>query len=299
MSEIFIKFKEAMMSHGITPPVDIIADDEIHRFSTNGKRCNTDGWYVFYADGIPTGCYGDWKKNLSFTWCAKSKNQMSIDERNKLSLQLEIVQKNRKEAKYLEQRQAAKKAQGIWDSSMPADPHHPYLIKKRVLPFWARQRGDSLVLPVLDFDEQIWSLQFITPEGTKKLLKGGAKKGRFIYVNGFLSNSQKLICEGFATGATLAQLYPDAYVIAAIDAGNLEYVAVEARNRWPNAEILICGDDDRLTPGNPGATKARIAAIAAKAKYTIPQWPEGAPEYLSDFNDLACWLSDNSWGRYE
>jgi putative DNA primase/helicase len=80
-------------------------------------------------------------------------------------------------------------------------------------------------------------------------------------------------------------------VLAALNAGNLKPVAVACRQHWPSAEIIIAGDDDRQTNGNPGATKAREAAIAAGAELALPQWPEGAPENLSDFNDLAVWLA--------
>lgn len=87
----------------------------------------------------------------------------------------------------------------------------------------------------------------------------------------------------------MAEHEPAALVLAAIDAGNLESVAVSARCHWPSAEIIIAGDDDRLTPGNPGATKAKAAAIAADALLALPQWPENAPAELTDFNDLALW----------
>ncbi len=100
-----------------------------------------------------------------------------------------------------------------------------------------------------------------------------------------------ILCEGWATGCTLAEDVPAAFVMAAIDAGNLEPVALSARRRWPSAELVIAGDDDRLTPGNPGATKAKAAAIASGALLALPQWPKDAPEHLTDFNDLAAWLA--------
>jgi len=74
-----------------------------------------------------------------------------------------------------------------------------------------------------------------------------------------------------------------------VDAGNLKAVATGARNRWPNVDIVVCGDDDRQTEGNPGSTNARAAAIAAGARYALPEWPPAAPLNLSDFNDLYTW----------
>jgi putative DNA primase/helicase len=44
-----------------------------------------------------------------------------------------------------------------------------------------------------------------------------------------------------------------------------------------------------LTPGNPGLTAARAAALAVGARLARPTWPPGSPIELSDFNDLMCW----------
>lgn len=79
-------------------------------------------------------------------------------------------------------------------------------------------------------------------------------------------------------------------MVAAIDAGNLRPVALAIRHHWVSATLLIAGDDDRQTPGNPGATKAKAAAIDSDALLALPQWPDDAPEHLTDFNDLAVWL---------
>jgi len=54
---------------------------------------------------------------------------------------------------------------------------------------------------------------------------------------------------------------------------------------------VIAGDDDRRTVGNPGATRAKAAAIASGALLALPQWPKHTPDHLTDFNDLAVWLA--------
>ena len=51
--------------------------------------------------------------------------------------------------------------------------------------------------------------------------------------------SRLIICEGWATGCTLAEDKSDALVLAAIDAGNLKPVAIAARCRWPLEELVI------------------------------------------------------------
>ena len=80
-------------------------------------------------------------------------------------------------------------------------------------------------------------------------------------------------------------------MLAAIDAGNLKLVALSARRRWPFTELVIASDDDRLSAGNPGATKAPDCRHCIRGAAGAAQWPENAPKYLTYFNDLAVWLA--------
>jgi putative DNA primase/helicase len=81
-----------------------------------------------------------------------------------------------------------------------------------------------------------------------------------------------LICEGWATGATLHEEsgHP---VLCAMNAGNLLPVAKAARAAWPGADLLICADNDRKTEGNPGLTAATAAAKATGARLAVPEFP--------------------------
>nr|VFJ73984.1 MAG: hypothetical protein BECKFW1821C_GA0114237_105618 [Candidatus Kentron sp. FW] len=57
-------------------------------------------------------------------------------------------------------------------------------------------------------------IQFIAPDGEKRLLKNGRKQGCFIHVHGDTVNpSGVIICEGWATGCTLAENEPGSLVL--------------------------------------------------------------------------------------
>ncbi|MCY1360601.1 Toprim domain protein [compost metagenome] len=100
---------------------------------------------------------------------------------------------------------------------------------------------------------------------------------------------QLYVCEGWATAATLHQ-HSGCAVAAAMNAGNLKSVALALRAKYGELiELVIAGDDDRQTEGNPGRTAATAAALAVGGLVTFPEWPPGAPLNLSDFNDLADW----------
>ena len=291
MYDALSNFREAIRAAGLEPP-DVIEPGKIHRFPGYRKgSSNQAGWCRLFDDGLGSS-FGDWSTGLSETWQAKRDKPYSRAERAAFARRAEEARRQAKTERYARQDNAAKRAAAIWNAANPAHDNHPYLIRKRIQPHGARIHKGALTLPVMDFNGRLTSLQFIAADGGKLLLSGGRKQGCFIPVAGDMENPARIIiCEGWATGCTLAEDEPAALVLAAIDAGNLEPVAVSIRRRWPAVEMVIAGDDDRLTDGNPGASKAKAAAIASGALLALPQWPEDALEHLTDFNDLAVWLA--------
>jgi phage/plasmid primase-like uncharacterized protein len=64
------QFRDAIQAAGLTPPDVIEADGKLRRFSSNGKRGDGAGWYLLFSDGIPAGCFGDWRTGFTQTWRA-------------------------------------------------------------------------------------------------------------------------------------------------------------------------------------------------------------------------------------
>src|SRR5690606_4098490 len=124
---------------------------------------------------------------------------------------------------------------------------------------------------LLDENLQAHNLQIIYEGGKKSFLKWGRKSGLF-FVIGVLTGDQPIvICEGFATGASIA-LAAGLPVVVAFDSGNLPPVAQKIRALFPGRELLIAGDDDAETPGNPGVAKAKEAAGLVGAKFVFPEF---------------------------
>ena len=267
------------------------AESKPIRFGTASKPNSKNGWLIAYYDrGLPfVVVAGDWATGAEMKWVSSNVNAMSPAEQREVKRRIAEARRAREQEQAHQWEQAATHAARCWHSCTPADPVHGYLQRKGIQPHSARQQGRELVLLLTDFSGKAWSLQTIDEAGNKRLMAGGRKAGHFVVVDGPDYPARILICEGYATGCTLAELDPAALVLAAVDAGNLKAVATGARNRWPDAEIVVCGDDDRQTPGNPGVTAARAAAIAAGALYALPEWPDEAPLHLSDFNDLHQW----------
>ena len=284
---------DAMHSVGIAPtdPGVIVADGVIHRFRVQGDRAGTlNGWFVLHHDH---GAAGTWKGGTTCAWSSKSTARMSRAEKDAFCAAMRQARDGAQRQRESEQHNAATRAADLWAKTRPASPSHPYLARKRIAPGVARQSGDLLVLLIEDIDGAIRSLQYIGPDGTKRMLSGGAKRGHFVIVAGSLPADLIAISEGFATASTVATQFPGAAVLAAIDAGNLLPVAEVVRRHHPDTQIIIAADDDRLTDGNPGLAHAREAAAAVHGKVIRPVWPPGSPLKLSDFNDLHCWLIEH------
>ena len=179
--------------------------------------------------------------------------------------------------------QARHRAARIWNAAAPAPADHPYLRRKQVGPNGLRcDSAGHLIVPLRDVEGVLHTIETITPEGEKRYLAGGAKAGHFCTIGGPLGGSGAfLICEGWATGASLHEA-TGLPVVAAMDAGNLGPVAEVLRRSNPDAAITIVADNDDK-PGrdiNPGVTAASKAAVAVDARLAIPPVP-------GDANDLA------------
>lgn len=281
------QFIDASRAAGINLPTTIIADGALHRCHLDGHKSGTqNGAYILHMDGHPAGWAFDHKTGQSFNWGAGGKRSRLSNE-DKAAIEEE---RHQRDAEQLQKhRRAHGTAKFILNKSKPINDSRqfPYLVKKNIQPHdtYINRYQDrlSLVIPVRNDSGILTSLQFIDSDGGKRFLPGGEIKGCFfeIGISGQLPESCRiLICEGFATGASLNEWYKQP-VIVAFNAGNLEPVAQRIRARYPNHEIIICGDHDE---SGVGQKKARAAALACGGKYLLP------PIEGYDFNDII-----NTW----
>lgn len=148
----------------------------------------------------------------------------------------------------------------------------PY--EDRTFSFRHIRRG-CIAVPICDADNRIWNLQLIWPAGAKTFFYNGRKSGCFHLIGEITPRTPLVIVEGYATGASvfMATQFP---VAVAIDAGNLLPVAQALRAQYPDIEFIFAADNDAATPGNPGITKAREAALAVGGKVCWPEFGEVA-----------------------
>lgn len=283
-------FQDAIAAAGLGKP-DIKADGAIHRYRVEGDKPGTlNGWYVYFPVPVPAGAFGSWKTGNSEKWCVKSEQELSHVERQQLAQQLEDARKARKAEQQRQWKAAAERAVLRWGAAKPLEgvSSHDYLKRKRERAYSLKLEGRGILLvPLRDAGGRLWSLQTINEAGDKRFQSGGKVSGSFHIIGAVDPQGLLFVCEGYATGATIHRLH-GAAVACAMFADNLLPVAMAIRAKYPHVEIVIAGDNDRFTDGNPGATKAEAAARAVGGRWVIPEFP---PECTigTDFNDLAVW----------
>jgi putative DNA primase/helicase len=270
-----IGFRQAMRDAGLEPP-DVIEPGKLHRFPGVGKgNGNTAGWCKLFPDGLG-GVFGDWAADISETWQAKRDKPLTPAEREAFRRQAEDARARAETERKVQQDDAARRAGELWLKASRAK-RHPYLTAKKVSAHGIRQNGDSLLIPLFDADGALHSLQFIEPDGTKKFLPGGRVTGCFHLIGEPQGAGALLVCEGYATGASLHEA-TGMPVAVAFSAGNLKPVSLALRAEYPDMRLIVCADND-ATEGNPGLAKATEAALAVGGLLAVPPVP-------GDFNDL-------------
>ena len=282
------EFREAIESFGLTPPVEVIPDGRIHRFAPYGKSKKQTSWYVFHNDGIPAGCFGDWRTGRKRTWHANVDRRLTKTEREQHRARVEKMKKEREADETIRHEQARENADRIWGAAVAATDDHPYLKTKGVQSHGLREHEGMLLVPMSD-GAGLCSLQMIGPDGNKRFLTGGRVQGCH-FIIGTLARAKKTgklcIAEGFATAATINEA-TGLPVVVAFNAGNLKAVTLAVHMRLPRLRLIICADDDAGTEGNPGITRATEAAHAGDGIVAIPDFSVDRPQDATDFNDMA------------
>ncbi len=293
MTYFIQQFQDAMRASGITPPDSIIADGKLHRFSTNGKSRDTAGWYVLHEGLIPAGAFGDWRTGLTQNWQVDLDRRFTAAEETTYIAQQKVIRAQVEVEKQRGYEQAAQEARKLWESGISATSEHGYLKRKQIQPHGTKVSLEDgrLLVPMCDGSGKLWNLERITPnkpnDGSpdKKGLYRGKRIGCFYTIGTLKPSAALLLCEGFATGASLYEA-TQLPIVVAFNAGNLLPVA-EAIQYWcHDRQLIICADDDYQTTGNPGITKAKEAALAVGGMVVVPDFGIDRPAGATDFNDL-------------
>ncbi|MDL2210248.1 ssDNA-binding domain-containing protein [Desulfovibrio sp. OttesenSCG-928-O18] len=276
-----------------------IMDGQIHRVPLIGRNGgDLDGAYCGFLDERPAGWMQNFSAGEKTTWVATGH---TLTKEQIAAQRAEIARKREERQRLVleQQQKTAREAHTEWIAHDWASDDNPYLLAKGIQAFGVREDVDgTLLVPVMTVDKELRGLQTIAPDGEKRFMYGMEKNGNFHLIaepGKDLSQGEIILAEGYATGVSL-HMATDKPVAVAFDAGNLEPVARKLREKYPNAAITICADNDhqhtRRTPEgvelwNKGVALAQDAALAVGGKVVAPIFnEEERARGLTDFNDL-------------
>lgn len=274
---------DAMSAAGLSPSagLDLQADGRLVRYRVAGdKPGSRNGWAVLHDASLCAGAFGSWKTGETHTWCERPSpdhKPLTRAERAELQRAMYARQQQRLAEQQAVQISARERAYKLWARAQPAQRNHRYLQRKGIAAAHAvgmRQLRDALLIPARDTHGTLHTLQFISPDGTKRFLTGGRIKGCYFAIGRGNPEGCLLVAEGLATGSTLHQATGHAVAVA-FNCANLEPVARALRAKFPTLRLVMCADDDRHTPGNPGVAHAQAAARAVSGLVVVPRFAGG------------------------
>jgi antirestriction protein ArdC/phage/plasmid primase-like uncharacterized protein len=276
-------------------------DGTIKRVSLAGESSRKkDGAYVGTLDDIPHGWGKNYKTGEEVRW---RMSQEALYTKNDALKLIEAATKKEEQAIEARKEIARSVAQSITaslETMAPASSEHPYLVRKGVdgAGLFEDDRG-RLVVPLSSLDGSVTTLQRISADGTKRLERGGAKKGSFFVASSISPKCAPcvVIAEGLATAKSIAAALSnsehraDVSVVMAVDAYNLMAVAERVRGANEKALIVFAADRDPPREGQELGVGQRYAKEAAERVSGVVVVPEfisfGRAHLLTDFNDLA------------
>lgn len=279
MSTFYIQREAAaaMRDAGMEPvdAADVRADGVLCRFDCVGdKRGKRNAWAVVFPDGKrPVAVFGHWARDIRQSVTLGDPAPMTALEREQAEMAIHAAQRQRDRELKERRDRAQRTAEKIWTNAPDATEAHPYLQRKRIRPHGMRLHELDVVVPIHAPDGSLVSLQFIRADGRKKFLPGGRVSGCYAFIG--KGTEHILVCEGFATGASLQEA-TGLPVACALSASNMKKVAGVMLGKYPGAKLTVCGDND-----DAGITAANDAAAFVRGSLAIPPEPGDWNDYIT------------------
>ncbi len=321
MKDYISQFISELGKEGFTPKhrKDVVPSTE-SRLIANEKGKKSLYYSLIIENDRAYGRFYDCSTGDTGFWHSRGNKDTSADERKAIEKAREAAIKAEKKAK--DERHSRVRDELLPKiKGLPLAENHPYLERKKVKAWRARQDGDLLVLPLVDVAGQLWSCQTIDVDGEKKYQREGKKNGCFFPIGWKPADGipdTLVICEGFSTGASIHQA-TELPVACAMDTSGVLNLALPLRQASETAHLIFAADNDawvlkhprpKALAGldmadydadapewaqwreagycvNPGMEAAQQAALKVNGQVAVPVFKDvlGKP---TDFNDLAC-----------
>lgn len=285
---ILREFEAAAREHGLILNGPPEADGEFHRVPVKGDKPGKEsGSYRLVLGGVPRGFIQNYREGGGQNWRPSGVDNFTLtaEERSADAQR----QRDRMAARAAKQEERAAWVSEEWRRLPVATDDHGYLARKGVVSHGLKvDRHGNLVMPLVDIDGKLWSVQRISVDGNKLFTKDGRTHACFSPVGEDDPQKPIVIAEGYATSASLYQI-TGLPVVCALNAGNLRPVAEAFRQKYPGRPILIAGDNDHIKEAsgkpNVGKEASFATADAVGGHVLLPAF--ASDDAGTDWNDLA------------
>lgn len=225
------------------PQSPLTFDGTIQRFETNNS--GKDGWYtgVCIQDGgkeYTRVTYGDWSKNITSTYASHKREEVPPHVKIEYDKLLATLEKEKEDRR----KQASHEMMEMWKHGKEPSPNHPYLLKKKIpVNSFVKQSQDMLLVPVLDIDGHMISLQRIYPNGDKRFFSNLSVKNGYCALGIADHNDMVYVTESFANAYSIFDATKQPTYIS-FSAQTLPDVVNFLNHKFKNLTIVIVSDND-------------------------------------------------------
>lgn len=290
--------------------INLVLDKKTCYKVQSDKGSKTSGVYMIHSDGCPAGYAINYKvSGEAFNWRFDFEKLKGDTKYNKLyalaqtpefKAEAERVKKEHEKQEAQEKAEALEKDKKEFAGAVKLiNPELEYLKRKKVKIF-GELKSDAkgnIILPLRNIKGEFMSLQRIAPSGDKLFATDAVTAGAFfnIDLDKAKNNLDKpiIICEGYATGATLYEL-TNCPVVCAMNCYNLARICEAIRKKFKSHKIIIMADNDAKTKSERGVNPGVDHALEANKKFNLDGvfYPEfsafSTTAGKSDWNDYYC-----------
>lgn len=148
---------------------------------------------------------------------------------------------------------------------------------------------DTIIVPIYDEKNTLTSWQEIYHDGQKHIKRGSKIRGCFAIIRSKKEGNGSFLyyAEGFATGLTIHKA-TGCDVACTLSSSNFSAAARNIHKLFKDKYRyhVICADDDRHNPRNPGIVAAKTAAKEIRGFFKSPRFSTLDGKNTTDFNDL-------------
>jgi phage/plasmid primase-like uncharacterized protein len=251
------------------------------------KANERSGYYAYnQLDNNFICIYGNWRTSQEWKFTSYNPNEMSAEQKRLMQTKLEESQKRREEAKTKKQEEVSIYAKEKFASANEVTDHN-YLDDKKVKSYGLKTINGNLLIPVHSITKSdngilvndIKSLQYIFPDGSKKFVGGGEIKGNVFLIGCEATELPYLdtliLCEGYATGSSIFEA--TGLPVAVVFSANFCLTASVRLRKVTGAKFVIALDNDTSGIGEKNANEVVNAVSNCVSRL---------PSVTGDFNDL-------------